>query len=140
MDSFEILEGMLSAVLFSIIGQSSVLRSLRTEAFFGTNFGANSVKKIGLTLSQSRLHTARRNFVRIIIFRIRVNLFRFSQLSPLGPLLSLSLSLSLFLLSVSPWPADFGFPTSNEITRQSAKTLTVGKHSPCSLLKAGYSF
>ena len=34
-----------------------------------------------------------------------------------------SLALSLSLLSVSPWPADFGFPTRNEITRQSAKTL-----------------
>ena len=85
---------------------------MHTAAFFGPNFGANSVKKIGLTLSQSRLHTARRNFMRIIIFRIRVNLFRFSQLSPLSPLLSLSPSLS----SVSPWPADFGFPKRNKIT------------------------
>ena len=92
------------------------LRSLHTAAFFGPNFGANSVKKICLTLSQSRLHTARRNFVRIIIFRIRVNLFRFSQSCHWVPC---SLSLPLSLLSVSPWPADFGFPKRNEITHGS---------------------
>ena len=55
-------------------------RSLHTAAFFMPNFRANSLKKIGLTLSQSRLHTARRIFVRIISFRIRVNLLRISQL------------------------------------------------------------
>ena len=74
----------------------TVLRSLQTATFFRLNFGA---KQIGLTLSQSRLHTARRNFVRIIIFRIRVILFRFSQLSPLGLLLSLSPSLSSLSLA-----------------------------------------